>query len=188
MDDKTKRIVEKAQTKDTLEQEFSLTLEDRIKRSLELKPHNIIPNSHFAAVSAECFRLYRDGYYYGAISLSQSIAEALVKFLRKTHGDKPDKVFEKNLEKLVTRGFITKELAAHFNNIWKERDDYHHMNPSVEQDRLKLELLAKSKLEDLKKIEAELFAYSAKEGKLIPKFPKYWDLKEGKVSVFLRIN
>ena len=188
MDDKTKRLVEKAQLKDTLQQEFEYSLQQRIDRYLELKPHGIIPNSHFAAVSAECHLLYRDGHYYGTISLTQAVAEALVKFLCKINGWKPGKVFEDNLEQLEKRGKIVGDLKAKFMELWQRRNDYHHLNPQVEQDRQKLEQLAKEKLSRLKQIEEELFAYSANNGKLVPKFPKYWDQKDGKVAVFLRLD
>lgn len=188
MNDNTRKLVEKAQLKDTLQQEFEYSLQQRIDRYLELKPHGIIPNSHFAAVSAECHLLYRDGHYYGTISLTQAVAEALVKFLCKVNGWKPDKVFEDNLEQLEKRGKIVGDLKTKFLEIWQRRNDYHHLNPQVEQDRQKLEQLAKEKLSRLKQIEEVLFAYSANSGKLVPKFPKYWDQKDGKVAVFLRLD
>lgn len=185
---KTKKLVDKAQTADTLRQEFELTLEDRVNRYLELKPHGIIPNSHFAAVSAECHLLYRDGHFYGAVSLTLAVAEALVKFLCKKNGWKPNKEFEENLKQLETREKISKELVSLFAEIWKDRNDYHHLNTQIEQDRQKLELLAQEKLTDLRKIEQELFAYTVSEGKLTPKYPKYWDQKYGTGSVFLRFD
>lgn len=188
MNVKTQKIVEKAQLEDTLKQEFEYSLQQRIDRYLKLKPHGIIPNSHFAAVSAECHLLYRDGYYYGSISLTQAVAEALVKFLCKVNGWKPDKVLEDNLEQLEKKGKITGDLKTKFLEIWQRRNEYHHLNPQIEQDRQKIELLAKGKLSCLKQIEEELFAYSANNGKLMPKFPKYWDQKDGKVPVFLRFD
>ena len=90
MDEITKKTVEKARIKDTLEQEFTLTLDQRVNRSLELKPHGIIPNSHFAAVSAESHDLYRDGHFYGTISLTQAVAEALARFLCQKNGWEPN--------------------------------------------------------------------------------------------------
>src|SRR3989344_8599575 len=125
MDDQAKKHVEKAQAEDTLKQEFALTFDQRVKRYIELKPHGIIPNSHFAAVSAECQSLYRDGHFYGAISLAQSVTEALVKFLCERNGWKPNKDYEKNLEQLKTREKISPELASLFTEVWKSRDDYH---------------------------------------------------------------
>ncbi|MBU0978218.1 hypothetical protein KKF92_00085 [Patescibacteria group bacterium] len=188
MNNNTRKLVEKTQLKDTLQQEFDFSLEQRIERYLELKPHRIIPNSHFASVSAECHLLYRDAHYYGTISLTQAVAEALVKFLCTVNSWKPDKVFEKNLKQLEKRGKIAGELKTEFSKIWKRRDDYHHLNLQIEQDRQKLEILAKEKLACLKQIEEELFAFSTNNGKLVPKFPKYWDQKDGKVPVYLRLD
>lgn len=188
MTNNTKKQVEKDQLKDTLQQEFEFSLDQRVERYLELKPHGIIPNSHFAAVSAECHLLYRDGHYYGTISLTQAMAEALVKFLCKANGWKPGGDFENNLEKLKKRGKITGDLKTKFLEIWQRRNDYHHLNPQVEQDRQKLEQLAREKLSRLKQIEEVLFAYSANNGKLVPKFPKYWDQRDGKVAVYLRLD
>lgn len=187
MDGRTKKLVEKAQIKDTLEQLFNLTLDQKVNRHLELRPHGIIPNSHFAAVSAECYSLYTDGHFYGTISLTQAVAEALLKFLCEKNELKVSSP-ENNVGKLTKKGLISATLSILFSNIRKNRDDYHHLNPQIEQDRQKLESLAKEELTNLRDIEKELFAYSANEGKLIPKFPKYWDIDQGKVSVFLRFD
>ena len=188
MDENTKKLIEKAQVKDTLEQEYKLTLEERINRHLELKPHGIVAGSHFAPVSAECHLLYRDGHFYGTISLAQAVAEALAKFLYNKNGWKPKKDFENNIQQLEKRGKITNELSTLFTKVWKNRDDYHHLNPQIEQDRQKLWVLAKNKLTDLRKIEQEIFAYTINNGKLVPRYPKYWDLKNGTVPVYLRFD
>src|SRR4030042_363050 len=132
MDDKTKSLVEKAQIKDTLKQEFQLTLDQRVSRYFEVRPHGIIPKSHFAAVSAECHLLYRDGHYYGTISLTQAVAEALVKFLCQKNGWKPNKDFEENIKQLKTRGKVADSMLSLLTKIWNGRDDYHHLNPKIE--------------------------------------------------------
>lgn len=188
MDEKTQRIIKKAEAEDTLRQEFDLFFDQRVKRYLELRPHGIIPNSHFAAVSSECYSLYHDGHFYGAISLSQSVAEALVKFLCNKNGWKPNKDFEENIKQLIARQKINQDLADIFTRLWEDRNDYHHLNPNIEQERQKLESLAKSKLTDLRTIEADLFAYSTNDGKISPKYPKYWDIANGTVPVFLRFD
>ena len=188
MDKNTQKLLDTAQIKNTLEQEFSLTLAQRIERCLELKPHGIIAYSHFAAVSSETYNLYRDGHFYGTISLAQAVAEALVKFLCERNGWSPNENYEKNVKQLETRGKITHEQAKLFTKIWKGRNDYHHLNPSIEQDKKKLELQAKEKLESLGEIEADIFAYTVKEGKLIPKNPKYWDMKDNMISTYLRLG
>lgn len=188
MDDKTKKLVEKAQIKDTLQQEFQLTLDQRVNRYFEARPHGIVPNTHFAAVSAESHFLFRDGYYYGTISLVQAVSEALLKFLCQRNRWKSNNEFEENIKQLKTRGKISDDLLSLFTKIWDGRNDYHHLNLQIEQDRRKLEILAKEKLTALKNIEKELFAYTTKEGKLVPKYPKYWDLKSNTIPVFLRLD
>jgi uncharacterized protein YutE (UPF0331/DUF86 family) len=180
--------MDKAQIKDTLEQLFKLTLDQRINRYFELRPHEIIPYSHFAAASAECHELYRDGHFYGTVSLVQSVTEALTKFLCQKNGWKPKKDYEKNIKQLKTRSMITPELATLFSEIWKERNTYHHLNPEIEQDRQKLETLAKEKLTNLRKIEQELFAYSINKEGIIPKYAKYWKKTNDTFRVFLRID
>lgn len=135
MDEKTKKLVEKAQIRDTLKQEFEITLDQRVNRYFEVRPHGIIPNTHFAAVSAESHMLYRDGHYYGTISLVQSVTEALVKFLCQRNEWKPKKDFEENIKQLKNRGKIAQELVVLFTQIWNGRDDYHHLNQVIEQDR-----------------------------------------------------
>lgn len=187
MNDKTKRLVEKAQTKDTLKQMFELTLDERIERRLEVKPHGIIPNSHFAAVSAECYSLYQDGHYYGTISLTQAVAEALLRYLCEKNKLKVSSP-ENNVGKLKKKGLISISLAKLFSNIRKNRDDYHHLNPQIEQDRQKLASLAKEKITDLRDVEKELFAYTTNNGKLVPKYRKYWDQTGNTIPVFLRLD
>lgn len=187
MDDKTKRLMERVQTKDTLKQMFELTLDERIERHLEVKPHGIIPNSHFAAVSAECYSLYQDGHYYGTISLTQAVAEALLRFLCEKNELEVSSP-ENNVGKLKKKSMISASLAGLFSNIRKNRDDYHHLNPQIEQDRQKLAALAKEKLTDLRDIEKELFAYTTNNGKLVPKYQKYWDQTGNTIPVFLRLD
>lgn len=174
MNDRTKQIIERARTKDSLEQEFKLTLMQRVGRYLKAKPHSIIPNTPFAAASSECSCLYRDGHFYGCISLTQSVSEALVKFLCRKNGWRPNKDYEKNVGLLHTRKFITTQQKRNFLIIWEKRDDYHHLNTGVERELRKLDVLALKKIQLLIKLESEFFAFSVNMGVLKPKYPKYW--------------
>ena len=84
---------------------------------------------------------------------------------------------------------MSEDLKDRFLNIWKKRDDYHHLNPNIETDREKLETIAYEKILLLKEIESEIFAFSNIDGKLAPKNKKYWDLqKNGTVPVYLKID
>jgi hypothetical protein len=185
----TQEIMQKVFTEDGIKQEFEQTLSSRVERYLKVKPHGIVPLTEFAPVSAECTLLFRDGHYYGSVALSQAVAEAIVKFLCAKNGWKPKKSFEENVAKLETRQFISKDLKGKFLRLWEKRDDYHHLNPTIEIDRQKLETLAYEKVLLLKEIESEVFKFSVVDGKLVPENRDYWALQQnGTVPVFLKLE
>jgi len=181
--------MQKALTEDGIKQEVEQTLSSRVERYLKVKPHGIIPLTEFAPVSAECALLFRDGHFYGAIALSQAVAEAITKFFCQKNGWKPKKSFEENVAKLETRQFISKNMKEKFLSLWEKRDDYHHLNPTIETDRQNLEALAYEKISLLKEIESKAFKFSIVDGKLVPENKKYWAVQpDGTVPVFLRLD
>ena len=185
----TQEIIQRVVAQDGIKQEFEQTLLSRVDRYLKVKPHGIIPWTEFAPVSAECTLLFRDGHFYAAIALSQAVGEAIVKFLCQKNGWKPKKSFEENVTKLETRHFISKNIRDKFLSLWNKRDDYHHLNSTVETDRRKLEALAYEKISLLNKIETEVFKFSIIDGRLVPENSKYWNLKpDGTAQVFLRLD
>ena len=189
MDEKTiDEIFRKKRVEESIRQDFEHTLSDRVDRYLEVKPHGIVPDTHFSAVSAECSFLFRDGHFYGCIALTQAVAEALVRFMCKTNFGRQGKVFEKNVEKLSNRGFISNKVKEHLLEIWARRDDYHHLKPSVATDRQTLEELAREKTRLLVEVEGEVFRYTVVDGKINPENPKYWDIKGNQAQVFLRLG
>ena len=68
------------------------------------------------------------------------------------------------------------------------RNDYHHLNPNVETDRQTLEELAKEKARLLAEVESEIFEFRIINGKLQPKYPKYWNISGNQAQVFLRLE
>lgn len=182
-------LIQKKQLESDLRGEFEMTLKDRVNRYLEVKPHEIIAHTHFAPVSTEVSLLFRDGNFYGCIALSQAVGEALVRFMCQRNDFKSAKTFEANLDKLHKRGFLSSTMKAQLTELWSGRDDYHHLNPSIEQNRRKLQDLAENKAHLLWEIEKEIFGYEINKGKLIPKYPKYWDKnQQNEVQVFLRLE
>lgn len=182
-------MMQRAVVEDGIKQEFEQTLSPRVNRYLKVKPHGIVPLTEFAPVSTECALLFRDGHFYGAVALSQAVTEAIAKFLCQKNGWKPKKSFEENIAKLEARQFISKNMKTRFLSLWEKRDDYHHLNPTIETDRQKLEALAYEKVSLLKEIESEVFEFSVVDGKLVPKNRKYWTLQtNGTVPVFLRLE
>lgn len=183
-------LIQQKLIEDSIKQETEQTLSLRAQRYLKVKPHGVVPCTQFAAVSAECTLLFRDGHYYGCITLTQSVAEAIVRFLCQKNSWKPEKDFEKNINKLLNRNFISEKLKNKFLQIWENRDDYHHLNPKIEVQRTKLEEISYEKVLLLKEIESEIFKFSLnKDGKLIPENKKYWELqKNGTIPVFLKLE
>ncbi len=181
--------MQKFYTEDTIKQEFEQTLSSRVDRYLKVKPHGIVPLTEFAPVLAESTLLFRDGHFYGCIALSQAVAEAITKFLCQKNGWKPKKNFEENVKKLQVRKFISDDMKNKLLRIWEKRDDYHHLNATIETDRKKLEDFAYDKVLLLKEIESEVFKFSIVDGKIVPKNIKYWDLREnGTAPVFLKLE
>jgi hypothetical protein len=186
----SKKDIGQILAEDALQQEDTQTLQVRAQRFLKVKPHGIVPYTPFAPVSAECISLFQDGHFYGCIALTQSVAEAIARFLCQKNSWEPDKAFEKNIKKLSVRKFISVGIKDNFLKIWKKRDDYHHLNPNIETDRFELEKMAYEKILLLNQIESEIFKFSiSEEGNLIPDNKKYWDInKDGTVPVFLKIE
>ena len=190
MDEETKReLFQRAQTANSIKQEFEQTLSERVERYLQVKPHEIIPNVPFAVPSAECSLLFRDGHFYACIALVQAVIEAIVRYICDIDFGKHGKVFEKNVEKLHTRKFIDDKLEKALLKIWEKRDDYHHLNSSVKSDRDTLEKLAKEKACLLVEIESGIFKFSfGNDGSIIPKYPKYWKIRGNQAEVFLKLE
>ena len=183
------KSIQRKKLEDDIRSEFEGTIRARVDRYLAVKPHEIIADTHFSRVSTEISTLFRDGQFYGCIALSQAVGEALVRYMCQRNSFNPVKVFEKNLEKLSRRRFVDTSLKDQFVDLWSGRDDYHHLNSNIEQDRQKLEELAENKAQVLMEIEKEVFGYTTYDGKLALKHPQYWDVDEtNNVQVYLRIE
>lgn len=187
--DDIQKSIQKKQLEDDLRSEFEGSIRVRVARYLEVKPHEIIAHTHFSRVSTEISALFRDGQFYGCIALSQAVGEALVRYMCQKNGFRPGKGFENNLEKLGRRHFLSATVKNQLAELWSGRDDYHHLNSSIEQDHNNLQELASKKAHLLMEIEKEVFGYTVNEGKLTLKYPQYWEVDDkNQVQVFLRIR
>lgn len=189
MDDgEMRKAIRRAELEHTLRGECLSTISERVTRYLELDFIKVTPNEHFASISAECVRLYRDGYFFACIALCQAVAEAIVRLLCTKSGFKADKVFEKNIDTLRRRK-IKPDRSELLEEIWKGRDDYHHLNPKVPTEREKLQAIAKSKMIALHGVESGVFAFERVGGAIEPKHPKYWpEARDGLLNGFLRFE
>lgn len=165
-----------------MREEFECSIAGRIERASCMPIPKLVPGTYFAPVSAECYRLYRDGYFYSCIALSQAVAEAVVNFLCRSNSFEPEKRFEKNVDKLLKRGFVSDHMREKLLNVWRSRDSYHHLNSDIEQDRQRLAVMACEKLSLLQQIEEEIWAFHISGYTIVPANPKYWNGN----TVFLR--
>ncbi len=97
--------------------------------------------------------------------------------------------YEENTKNLHKRK-IQPDCNELFKEIWKDRNDYHHLNPTIPTERSKLQDIAKSKILTLHKIESQVFDFTlTKDGAISPRFSKYWDSNENEtLNVYLRFE
>ena len=148
------------------------------ERHLRAKVHNTIPHEFFSAASAECKEMYVTGCFYGCITLCQSVAEGLSKFLAEKNTLPVKTGFPERVGRLKNAGVISDAAAGAFDTVHGEdRNDFHHLNNNVEQDHEKLAARALECLDALYTVESEVFAYDLHEGRIKPRNEKYWPRK-----------
>ena len=183
------KAINRKELEENLKQELLATLDERIARYQELDFIKVTPNAHFASVSAECILLYRDGHFLACVALCQAVAEAIVRLMcERSKFSSISEDYDKNVGNLQKRK-IEPDCSKLFKEIWKGRNDYHHLNPEIPTERSELQDIAKSKIITLHKIESEVFDFAwTKDGAISPRYPKYWDIKNGLLNVFLRFE
>jgi hypothetical protein len=160
----------------------------RVDRFLRVDHHAIVANTPFAGPSSECVGLFRDGHFYGCISLSQAVGEALVRHMCRSNQCKVAKNFEENVTTLKRRQFIDDAIESEFLQLWRDRDKYHHLNGDIVTERAELEELAFMKIRTLATVESWVFGYSQSETGLILRHPQYWPTSGSAGNAFLRID
>lgn len=171
-----------------LESRFKATLEERVKRALEVRPQVIVPNQHFAHASTECVYLYRDGYFLATAMTTQAVNEGLVRFIAERNGIASNQELNLLVETFLKNKIVTGSCAEAMTRILKSfRNDFHHQNPSIAE--VPVQDIARRNIEDLATIEKEIFDHTMNKGALAPKQPKYWDAtKEGTYLVNIRFG
>ncbi len=181
--------IKRKQLEENMQREFFATIEERISRYQELDFIKVTPNTYFAFVSVECINLYRDGYFLACIALCQAVAEAIVRLMcERSKFNSISQDYEENIKNLNKRA-IQPDCDALFREIWKDRNNYHHLNTTVPTERSKLQDIAKSKIISLHDIELKVFEFSIVNGAVSPRYPKYWDFNEkGMLNVHVRFE
>ena len=123
-----------------LRERFEQTLPEQLNRYLRARVHQVIPHHFFSNPSAECRELLVAGHYYGCISLAQAVAEGLSTFLAAANRQRNVKDPKTRVNRLAAAGAISSASLDAFGRIWGEdRNDYHHLNPTVETDYARLQ-------------------------------------------------
>jgi len=73
-EEEIQKAIKRRELQDTLRGECLSTINERVTRYLELDFIEVTPNEPFASISAECIRLYQDGYFFACIALCQAVA------------------------------------------------------------------------------------------------------------------
>ena len=179
------QAIKRRRLQDNLRSSLEQSIDQRVDRYLEINHQWIIGNHYFAAASAECIELYRDGYFISTVMVSQAVNEGIFRFVAERNSTDRGS-HEQLIKELMNGNIISEDCAEASKRIWGSfRNDVHHMNPKVAT--IPFETLAKRNLQDLSVIEKEIFGVDVNNGKLIPHQPKYWDVqKDGTVPAFLR--
>ena len=164
---------------------FEANLASSVARAKKINAAPIIPVHYFTPSLVELREMFIGGYFIGVISLSQSVAEGLSRFLCERNGLPYSKRHEKRVRDLSSEGKITSESKDAFDAIHQGRNDFHHMNKNIATDRPALEARAELNVGHLSQIEKEIFSHSPSEGKLVPTKAQYWDVTDGTTQVHL---
>ena len=133
---------------------------DRPARSLQVQGIVLDPIGPYAVPSIQCAEQFRDGHYFACIALAQSVLEAAIRHVSQVKlKKKPNQEgsFDKDLEALHKRKFISDEWKVKLHELWTDRHSFHHLRPSVESDQRKLEETARNALKLLNDLEQEFF-------------------------------
>lgn len=188
-EEEIRETIRRAELEHTLKADCLGTINERITRYLELGFIKVMPNENWSTISAECILLYRDGYFFACISLCQAVAEAIARDLCKKNSLRTSNNFKVNVNRLYNDRKVCDECKKALEEVWDDRNDYHHLNPEVETARVKLQAIAKSKITTLHNVEAEVFAFEWVGGAIKPKYPKYWpQIDKGLLNGFLRFE
>ena len=182
-------LAERLRIEESIKNEVLRTLSDRADRFLQVRGAVLVPDGPFASPSVECTELFRDGHYLGCIALTQTVLEAVIRHvwqikLKKKPNQKGS--FDKNLEALHKKKFVSDEWKTTLDQMWAERNSFHHLSPSVECDPQILEETARNTLKLLNELERDFFGFTQREGIIVPDHPEYWSIKEGESPVFMR--
>ena len=159
-------------------------------KELQGSYQHIVPNYWFSRAISDSYRMYISGQFYGIISTCQSYVETLGKLICKLNSITPAKNDTiKDWEKLKKSQIVKDETLGAVINIYKNRNDDHHMNSVLNTNALELKNIALSYLKNINTIDTDVFAHTFDNGKLAPSVALHWPIKSENpslVDVFIR--
>lgn len=181
-------ITERDEAERYLRNRFEQSLTAQLDRYLQARVHEVIPGHFFSKASAECRDLFVFAHYYGCISLAQAVSERLSMFLAGVNQHRKVNDYRTRVRRLSEAGAISRASLDSFLAVWgTDRNDYHHLNSTVETDYARLHERAWGCVEALYVIESDVFAFDINDGRIVPRHPKYWpQIETGLTDVFLR--
>jgi hypothetical protein len=187
--EEVQKAIKRHRLQESLQQDFLASIDDRISRYLELDFGQVVPNTHFAPITIECILLYRDGYFFACVALCQAVAEALLRFMCERN-DIRNRGFETNIRNLSElKDNIHPDWIKMLKRVWKNRNDYHHLNPNVPTQKDKLKGISKDKIVSLLDVESKVFAFEWVDGTIKRAHPKYWlESANGLLNSYLRFE
>jgi hypothetical protein len=172
---------------------FEAYLPGMIERRLHSRVHPYIPVDFFSVASSECRDLFISGNYFACITLAQSVAEGLAKYIAECAGLHVVKEFRAQIDILQARNgpnrAISPKAFAAFKRIHKnDRDSFHHLRKDIPQNYQWLEQRAAECVEALYEIDSEVFGFTYNDGALVPNQPKFWPKpnSDGTAQIFVR--
>lgn len=189
LDDEFRGLIEQ-----NLRSSFEHKLEKMIERRLKIKLQQIVPIHYFSFALIECRDMYVAGHFYGCITLCQSVAEGLSKFLVAksqqpllANGQKTreGKDFEDRVRRLRAADVISAAAERAFLLVHADdRNHFHHLNVQIQTDREKLETRAEECFRALSAVESEVFeAGWNNEGKLVVARPHLWPINGDRLAL-----
>ena len=185
VDEQQEGVDEQRQIEASLRDEVLRMLSDRAARFLQVRGMVLVPDAPFAAPSAECAALFRDGQYFGCIALTQAVLEAVVRQMWQMQlKKKPNQEgsFETNLDALHKKKLISEAWKTKLDQMWTNRHTFLSLRPSEESDRHKLEDMAHHRLMLLNELGDKFFGFAVQDGIVLPNHPAYGAIKEGELK------
>ena len=162
---------------DSIMQEVMVTMEDRVRREIQLREITFVYNGPFSGFSAECGKQFRDGNYLSCIILSYSVVEMIIqhagRIINKKKSGKEVAV-SKELENIYKLKVINHQLKEQLQYMMEDQISIIKMRTLRETDKNKLEEKAGFYLKILNDLTREIFRFRLSNGTAIPNNPDFW--------------